>query len=260
LASNNDYDQGRPYNSEVYIYGSAYSSDPSAMNKVFLSEANAEPPKASAEYGEWYPLHPTSKELAVPFTRIAGRLYERDAISFFLNSDPDNRPSLDDGREGLLEARAFARQNDQRIINSAGATWYWADDRADGLNLQTINGLDVTKHDPQRDVHAMRKDIKLLDGLGRIKKVPSGAVKMSVTLPSRDLRQFMSPGTNVKQEVSMSDSATASSSSGSVASRKRPKIITLSDEEDEDEIRQNTRVVNGAAGKKKAKVAVVIKK
>jgi hypothetical protein len=106
----------------------------------------------------------------------------------------------------------------------------------------------------------MRKYIKLLDGLGRIKKEPRGAARMSVTLPSRDLRQFMAPGTNVKQEVSMSDSTTTTSSSGSVASRKRPKIITLSDEEDEDEIRQNTRVVDGAAGKKKAKVAVVIKK
>jgi hypothetical protein len=261
VASNNDYDEGRPYNSEVYIYGSAYSSDPSAMNKEFLSEANAEPPKAAAEYGEWFPLHPTSKELAVPFTRIAGRLYERDTMTFFLNSDPDDRPTLDDGREGLLEARAFARNHDQRITDSFGATWFWADDRADALNLQTINGLDVTKHDPRRDVYAMRKDIKLLDDMEKIKQEAPANARINVALPSRDLSQFMAPGTNVpdrKQsvlELSMSGSATTSS--GSVASKKRPKIIDLSG--DEDEIRQKTRIVDGAPGKKKAKVAVVIK-
>ncbi|KAF1914317.1 hypothetical protein BDU57DRAFT_519251 [Ampelomyces quisqualis] len=262
VASSNDYDEGRPYNSEVYVYGSAYSSDPRAMNKEFLSEANAEPPKAAAEYGEWYPLHPTSKELAVPFTRIVGRLYERDAMSYWLNSDPDDRPSLDDGREGLLDARAFARNNDQRITEF-GANWFWADNRADALDLQTINGVDVAKHDPRRDVHAMRKNIKLLDGMDKIKSQASATARTHVPLPSRELRQFMAPGTSSMpdrkpgaQESSMSDSATTWS--GSVSSKKRPKIIDIS--EDEDEIRQNTKVVDNALGNKKAKVAVVIQK
>lgn len=263
LASSNDYDEGRPYNTETFIYGSAYSSDPASMNKAYLSEENAEPPKAAAAYGSWYPLHPTSKELAVPFTRIAGRLYERDAMSFFLNSDPDDRPSLDNGREGLLEARAFARNHDERISKDPGATWFWGDDRADALNLRTINGVDVTKYQDERDPQAMRKNLKVLNGMEKCKPSTTPQLAASTIVANRDLRRFMAPGTATLpervRELSMRDSGTASSDTKS--KKKRPHVINLSDEEDE-EIRRHTKIVSnghGTSSKKKAKVAVVIK-
>jgi hypothetical protein len=256
-ASSNDYDEGRPYNSEVMIYGSAYTSDPAAINKEYFSEDNADPPKAAAGYCEWYPLHPTSKELAVPYSRIAGRLYERDAMSFFLNSDPDNRPTIDEGREGILDARGYARQHDQRITEEPGATWYWGNDRADALDLHTINGLDVAKYDQERDIRAMRKNTKILDSM-------EDDNTNATSLAHRDLRKYMAPGTldlpNRTQEVRdliMSD-GTGSSSSGN--GKKRPPVIDLSDEEDE--IRQYTTIMENGSGalgkKKKTKVTVVI--
>ncbi|KAH7391019.1 hypothetical protein DE146DRAFT_152599 [Phaeosphaeria sp. MPI-PUGE-AT-0046c] len=260
-ASNNDYDEGRPYNTETFIYGSAYSSDPAALNKAYMSDENAEPPKAAAAYGKWYPLHPTSKELAVPFTRIAGRLYDRDAMSFWLNSDPDDRPSLDHGREGLLEARAFARNNDERISKEPGATWYWGDNRAEALNLQTVNGVDVTKYQDERDPQAMRKNIKVLNGAGKAKgTTPRSAAP--ATFGDSSLRRFMAPSTVTLPErvrgSSMSDNATTSSSMK--AGKKRPHVINLSDEENA--IRQSTRIVSESASastKKKARVTVVVK-
>jgi hypothetical protein len=267
LASTNDYDEGRPYNSEVLIYGAAYTSDPSAMNREQLSEDKAEPPRAGAAYGAWYPLHPTSKELVVPYSRIAGRLYEQDALAFWLNSDPDDRPSLDAGREGVLEARAFARQHDQRISKEPSATWYWGDDRADALNLQTINGLEVTKYDQKRDIRTLRKNIKILDGVENARPTTVAKAKAPITLGSRDLRSFMAPGTaplperpEGVDELSTSDSAAGSSNTaGSMnAAKKRPHIVNLSDENDE-EIRQNTMIIDDVPGHKKTKVAVVIK-
>jgi hypothetical protein len=41
-ASTNDYDEGRPYNSEVWIYGSAYTSDSSRGNKLWVTKQNVE--------------------------------------------------------------------------------------------------------------------------------------------------------------------------------------------------------------------------
>jgi hypothetical protein len=270
VASGNDYDEGRPYNSEVYIYGSAYTNDLSAVNKEYLSEDNDEPPKAAAAYGEWYPLHPTTKELAIPYTRILGRLHEQDAMSFWLNADPHDRPTPDSGREGLLEARAFARKNDQRITSSPGATWFWGDDRADALNLRTINGLEVSKYDQKRDIRTMRKNIKVLDGLENLRSSTTAKATAPISLMNRDLRSFMAPGTATLsdrsqgvgvQDLSLSDSTIGSPDSNEEpsSSKKRPHIINLSD--DEAEFRQFTEIVDDAgASKKKAKVAVVIKR
>lgn len=248
LASSNDYDGGRPYNSEVLVYGSAYSSDASAINKEHLSEDNAEPPRAGAAYGDWYPLHPASKELVLPLWRVAGRLYEQDAVSFWLNSDPENRPTIDVGREGILEARAFARQHDYRI--EPGSSQYWGDNRADALGLQTINGLEVTRHDQKRDIRALRKNINI------ISNTRDANAGTAMAPGSRDLRRFMAPGTAPGIHPT---EAVDKLSTSSGPSKKRPYITNLSDDEDDDEIRQNTIIIDDVPGGKKAKVAVVIK-
>jgi hypothetical protein len=267
VASGNDYDEGRPYNSEVFVYGSAYTSDPLAVNKEYMSEDNAEPPKAANVYGEWYPLHASTKELVVPYTRILGRLHEQDAMSFWLNSDPNDRSNPDSGREGLYDARAFARKNDRRITSQPGATWFWGDDRADALNLHTINSLEVSKYDQKRDIRTLRKNIKVLNGLDNAK--PNTIAKPSAPLARRDLRTFMAPGTATLpdhahgvHDRSMSESIIRSRTSNEVpgSSKKRPPIIDLSDDEDEAEFRQNTTIVDDAnTSKKKAKVAIVIR-
>jgi hypothetical protein len=267
-ASVNDYDEGRPYTSEIYVYGSAYTSDPLAVNKEDLSEDNVEPPKAAVSYGEWYPLHPASKELAIPYTRILGRLHEQDAMSFWLNSDPDDRPTPDRGRDGLYEARAFARNNDKRITSSPGANWWWGDDRADALNLRTINGLEVSNYDQKRDIRALRKNIKVLDGLDNAK--PSSKPSAPPSFGDRDLRRFMAPGTAALpggaqgvQDLSMSDGTAGSSPSSDEtrdSGKKRRNIIDLSDDEEEAEFQRHTTIVDNTTGtiNKKSKVAVVI--
>ncbi|KAF1835273.1 hypothetical protein BDW02DRAFT_568147 [Decorospora gaudefroyi] len=266
-ASNNDNDEGRPYNSEIWIYGSAYTMDSSRSNKQWLSDANLDPPKGAADYAEWYPLHPADKELVVPYSRVFGRLYEKHAMAFFLNLDPED-VDLDVGRQGMFSAREYSRQHNQRISQEVGATWWWGDNRADALNLQTINSLDVSKYDPERDVKDMRKKIKLLDGI--MKENQRLDAKSAATLApnGRGLRHFMAPGTSTlpvrttdlrAQSFTGSSEAMSSDGEGSTVSKKRPHDVILDGDENEDEIRQHTRLIDDdVPTPKTAKVNIVI--
>ena len=263
-ASDNDYDEGRPYNSEIWIYGAAYTSDGSRSNKLWVTEQNVEAPRVANDYADWYPLHPADKELAIPYSRVLGRLHERDAVAYFLKSDQDDPPGLDLGRQAVTEARAFARKHDNRIAAESDATWYWGDDRADALNLRTINGLDVSRYDLDRDVKDLRRKYRQLDA------VANGEAKSALdTLGSKGLRSFMAPTLPLRTSggKAPSDSGSSSIASASQASRKRTHIVDLDDEDDteeddlDDEIRERTKVVRDdhqGPMKKKAKVMVVV--
>jgi hypothetical protein len=239
-ASSNDYDHGRPHGSEIWIYGSAYTSDQSRSDKQWLSLSNVGTPRAASAYCQWYPLHAEDKELAVPCFRIGGRLYEREAMTFWLDPNPDELPDLDTGRAGLEEARAFAQNHDQRIKSELGATWYWGDDRADALNLKTINGLEVSKFDQERNVHDWRKKIKALDGLENDTSSADQKPEGSATF-SANLRTFMAPGaTDPGGDVELiEDTPEASSVTGSTSStaKRKAPVIDLSDDEDQEEVR-----------------------
>ncbi|KAH8728452.1 hypothetical protein GQ44DRAFT_724447 [Phaeosphaeriaceae sp. PMI808] len=274
VASNNDYDQGRPYNTEAWVYGTAYTSNHLRINKQYLSNDNVEAPRAAHGYGEWYPLHPATKELAVPFSRISSRLYEKEAMSFFLSLESDDPVAINHGsREGLLEARAFACQHDRRIAQEVDATWYWADSRAEALDLHTINGLETTKYDQTRDIRELRKKIKVVESLASNKpaaRAKPTASTFSTSSASNRLRGFMASGTTSlphrafgTRNTSVSDVISASSTGESSGSKKkRASVIDLSDDEDEDEeIRQYTQVIEEGGSsqlKRKAKVLVVI--
>jgi hypothetical protein len=66
-------------------------------------------------YSDWYPLHPPDKELVVPYHRILGRLFERDAMAYFLKADSEELLSLDVGRRAIVKGREYAREHDERI-------------------------------------------------------------------------------------------------------------------------------------------------
>ncbi|CAN9400339.1 unnamed protein product [Alternaria alternata] len=233
-ASTNDYDEGRPYNGEVWIYGSAYTSDSSRGNKLWVTEQNVEAPRVALDYAEWFPLHPAEKELAIPYSR----------------SDYGDFPTLDVGRQAVVEARAFSRKHDHRIAKEPGATWYWGDNRADALNLKFVNGREVSRFDPGRDVKDLRRQLRVLDG------VANGEAKPALVNEK---------GLQVLDDCGSSPSTV----SDSVLSRKRTHVIDLEDDQEDedededdidDEIREHTRVVNEDRERpgKKPKVMVVV--
>ncbi|KAI8933750.1 hypothetical protein NX059_009464 [Plenodomus lindquistii] len=270
-ASSNDYDEGRPYNSAVWIYGTAFTSDASRSDKQWLSDTtDVHSLKAAANYSDWYPLHSSSKELATPHIRCIGRVYEREAMGAFLGVEDTDLPGLDIGRKGLLDARTFSSKHDQRIVKDS-ATWYWGDNRADSLGLHTINGLDVAQHDQLRNIKDLRKKIKVLEA---DKAIPSSS-KQSTTLTassSRGLRGFMAPElpptpgrTVATRTISDSGSITSSfaSEDGVTAGQKRVRADSTSDdtaEEDDDIIRRSTVIVEEDATPRRRKqmVRVVI--
>ncbi|KAF2128021.1 hypothetical protein P153DRAFT_367925, partial [Dothidotthia symphoricarpi CBS 119687] len=265
-ASNNDWDDNQPYNSTILIYGSAYTSDASRLNKEWLSNDNVEPPRVADGYPGLHPLHPPTKEIVVPMSRILGRLYERNAMALWLNSHPDDLPGLDPGRQGLLEGRAFAHKNDRRIVENPGSSWYWGDNRADALDLQTINGLEVAKHDPERKTKEWRHKMDQLQRLenekARLDAKPAAPL---------GLRRFMAPGTDALPvrvqplRVAEESGSGTSTATSSVSGKKRSHIVNLdTDEEDEDEdekeIRAYTKIIEDMPSvvRKKPKVMVVI--
>ncbi|RMZ67323.1 transcription-silencing clr2 [Pyrenophora seminiperda CCB06] len=264
-ASDNDYDEGRPYNSEIWIYGSAYTSDPSRSDKAWHSD-HTDLPQVAEGYSTWHPLHPVDKELAIPYSRILGRLYERDAIMKLLQLGSSKLPSLDIGRQAVTEARAYSRKHDNRIAEEPHATWYWGDNRADALNLRTINGLDVSKFDLERDVKDMRKKYRLLDAVASGQNLGDVKPDREVVPGGRGLRGFMAPKlpfrpVDSRATSTSGDSIETSSDSSISVSRKRMHIVDLpNDDEMEEEIRQHTKVIEDdrATISKKARVMVVI--
>ncbi|KAI1569919.1 Clr2 domain containing protein [Pyrenophora tritici-repentis] len=266
-ASDNDYDEGRPYNSEIWIYGSAYTSDASRLNKAWLSD-QFNVPRAAGEYSQWYPLHSAHKEMAIPYARVLGRLHERHAVmSQHYQLDPGD-PSLDIGREAVIDARAYARKHDNRIAKAHIATWYWGDNRADALNLRTINGLDVSKFDLERDVKDMRKKYRLLDAVDSGQNLADLKPDREVVPHIKNVRGFMAPALPLRpvdsRAASISGDSTDASSgndSNMSVSKKRTHVVDLDDDDDlEEEIRQHTKVIEDhrATSSKKAKVMVVI--
>ncbi|KAF2017873.1 hypothetical protein BU24DRAFT_420932, partial [Aaosphaeria arxii CBS 175.79] len=170
LASDNDWDEGRPYNLSISVYGRAYTSDSSRSDKQWITpdyQDNFTPVLRS--YGEWYPLHSSTQEMTVPFTRLFSRFYEAPAMSLWF---PHIQcPTIDLGRVGAQEARAYAQANDHRINNDPiGANWYWADTRVQALGLQTVSGSDVGKYNEERDLKHWREMIKALNKFDAIAK------------------------------------------------------------------------------------------
>lgn len=281
-ASDNDWDEGRPYNSAVWIYGAAYTSNPERQNKEWTSDSQSS--QAADDYGEWYPLHPPTKELAIPYSRVMGRLYERNAMALWLSGKPSEHDFLDAGRVALIESRDFARQHDQRISEHPNANWYWADSRAQALDLHTINGLDVSSHDQLRDTKEWREKIKIMEGLINSKGVPpakpldpSGHAGPSLRgfmapalsdLPALSVRSQRSRVSNTTSGSSVTGSSTKGKSSAVGVSRKRPShdVNLSSDEEDDEddeinnEIRRATRIIEDAPSvrAKKSRVLVAI--
>ncbi|OQU98760.1 hypothetical protein CLAIMM_04493 [Cladophialophora immunda] len=135
-------------------------------------------PVGSAIYGPWYPLHAPHHRYEISHDQVLGRLCEAAAVQLWTGllqhksangRKGDIRPSLDYDLKGIEEGRAYATQADERLdeVNEGSLLWYWADTRAEALDLQTINGLEVGKYDRLRDrdtLELWRTHLKILNG------------------------------------------------------------------------------------------------
>lgn len=119
-------------------------------------------PVGAATYGSWYPLHPPHCRFEVSSDQVLGRMCEAGAVQLWTGllqrkSDQSTKPSLDFDLKGIEEGRAYATQADGRLDDSDqdSLLWFWADTRAEALDLQTFNGIEVGKYDKIRDAQTL---------------------------------------------------------------------------------------------------------
>jgi len=186
---NPDYDPihnaDRTFDVCIHFAGMAYTQDPSRAwgpKPPIPTDADVLP-HGLAEYGGWYPLHDAAKRWEVPFSQVAGRLFEVEAAEkWFAATDPTQVPAasfaainkatasqdgstfeqidISLGIRGLCKARAYSKSHDKRIKLNSGKSWFWADTRVEQLDLREINGIPVTDYlygAPTRDVKAWRR-------------------------------------------------------------------------------------------------------
>lgn len=194
-ASDNDYDEGWPYNSTCYIYGKGYTIDQGKSNKLWLTDEYT-PPEVLRKYKADHPRHKPEQEMKVPFSRVLGRLFDPEPlyVQHLTDDMEDTSAALDLGREGLIAAREFARKYDQRIDQESGAKWYWANSRAEALGVQTINGLEVSAYqrEPERVPRTMRQHSRVLEAAEK------EHARLEMTRPTLGprLKGFMAPRTH----------------------------------------------------------------
>lgn len=196
-ASDNDRDEGHPYNLGAHIYGKAYTLDATrSLSGIPIPESSL--PADMAGYLNWYPRHDLGKSCRIPFSRVAGRIHNHEAMLLWFpgpqhaadgiaddDAGDDYTPDLSHGLSGLLRAREYSQTHYRRI--QGGKKWFWGDSRADALDLETLNGVEVGRHDVERDPKKWRKDIRVMEGVaGEAERVES---KRAAELESR-LRGF----------------------------------------------------------------------
>ncbi|KAF2093519.1 hypothetical protein NA57DRAFT_48274 [Rhizodiscina lignyota] len=242
-ASDNDNDDRHPYNLSVHITGKTFTTD---ISKAY-DEEEIDPAdhglEAFAEYStEWYLRHPQNKKLEVPFFRIMGRCYETDAMEKWLPPDATN---LSVGLDGIIDGRAYSEKHDKRILE--GKTWFWGEHRADSLGVETLNGQEVSKFDPDRDPKKWRRQIRVLEGIADEKE--RQALKKQ-TMNHRPLRGYEQGNSMVDAAMHLeeaagnfeSEAASAAEDTEGRSSRKRSRSVAENsrgrdeaDDEEEDE-------------------------
>lgn len=120
-------------------------------------------PVGSAGYGKWYAMHDFHNRYEISHDQVLGRLYEADAVrlwtSQFQNkpeddhTEGDNRASMDFDVNAIMSARQYATATDARMPEPQDdqLQWYWADTRAEALDIETFNGHEVGRYHNDRD-------------------------------------------------------------------------------------------------------------
>ncbi|KAH7065295.1 hypothetical protein B0J12DRAFT_639771 [Macrophomina phaseolina] len=168
-ASDDDYDEKHPYNLAIHVTGKAFTTDSTrAASGIPLTRAERSGLPIQSYEEEWYRMHAAEKSLRVPFNRILGRCFEAEAMAHWFPSSNSSDHSNDQGRElsrgidGIFEARHQSSRNYLKI--EQGKSWFWGDSRTEALDLATVNGQEVGKHDKSREPKRWRKLIKIMEG------------------------------------------------------------------------------------------------
>lgn len=218
-ASDDDNDDGHPYNSSISIAGKAHTLDVSrAWSKTPISRFDISSALLTGMdgYDEWYLLHDPSKQYQISFNRVLGRCMEADPMLLWFPATDTEEPRADlsKGLEGVRAARQFSSTNDSRILD--GKTWFWGDCRAETLDIEELNGVRVSAYDDDRDERQLdlwRKSIKVMDKTAGVEdKMALTQAITPIKRPSKMLgghhamETSTEPGLAMEEDTPMSDS------------------------------------------------------
>ncbi|KAI9651913.1 MAG: hypothetical protein M1831_007493 [Alyxoria varia] len=153
-ASDDDDDDGHPYNTTVLVSGKAYTSSPSkAWSNLPIARKEAYSlnlPSGMNGYNDWYQLHDPKMFYQTSFRNVFGRCYEGDAMHLWFppTANMSVKANLSRGLDSILEARQFSKEKDARIHESK--SFYIADSRGEALDLHEFNSVRLSSHDGER--------------------------------------------------------------------------------------------------------------
>lgn len=204
LSSDDDYDQGHPYQTAIRLKGKCYTLDSAkAISGAPMTKEEVERacPADMLAYGKWHHMHEDAASLDISYTQVLGRCYDAEATALWLLSDAQNMmESLSGGCSGMRRARAFSSVNDSRII--AGHKWYWGDSRAETLAIETLNGVDVSAYDASRETQILDRWRASMKTQGKVTSTNSRASNgnVALSLPQHTSTNTMVASAQMTQE------------------------------------------------------------
>ncbi|KAI9806478.1 MAG: hypothetical protein M1833_003665 [Piccolia ochrophora] len=106
---------------------------------------------------KWWRAHNHAKAFEVSMDRVMGRCFEADALYLWLGE----QPVIDYGLKGTKWARIHSAKNFRRVDKEQ--RWYWAENRVEQLDLDSINGIDVGHADRTRHPSMWRRMLQIMD-------------------------------------------------------------------------------------------------
>ncbi|KAF1812360.1 hypothetical protein P152DRAFT_458735 [Eremomyces bilateralis CBS 781.70] len=192
-ASDNDRDEGHPYNTSVEVRGIPYTTNPIAKFADVSPLNDNLGPLGMEDYASFTPFFPKrakGKLVCIPFHRILGRCYDAIAVQLWFPNEQrkivdmsqkknqevtgaelPNITLLHYGAEGVLAARQYSSQNYRKIDHRSGKSWFWGDTRVESLDVHSMSGAPVERFDANRDPRKWRREIRVLEGVGPAGKV-----------------------------------------------------------------------------------------
>jgi hypothetical protein len=234
-ASTDDYDDGHPYNLTVRVRGKLFTLDKARAASSREVDSNHLPQRYN-RFGKWYYRHDPSKSCVVPFHRVMGRCFELAALEAWIPNSGglDNCPNFSEGISGLRASRQYSALSLNRIKEGkTGKTWFWADSRAEALDLHEINGYEVASKDPERDTKSWRREIRILEGVAR----PEERAELeSKRPPSRGRNNSMIARA---MDLGVSEAEGASSGNSRDQSRKRSRSAMGNSSSNDEEVEED---------------------
>lgn len=172
----------------ISVFGPVYTLDSKKSTSkltVELDDRNL-PMHGYDSSCQWFYRDRKSDIYEAEFPRILSRLYEKEAITSWVQGIDSASDLVDIGAQDIQMAREFAAKNDNRLVET-GKKFFWGEYRAECLDLSILAGLEVGKHASEQQPKLWREVLQLLD-----EKIESKSGMRGRSLQHREIKGITS--------------------------------------------------------------------